>query len=235
MIRICRATDLWMSPKLAATMYADRRRQFKDRLGWSVVADTKGYERDEYDELNPVYVIVEDGDGEHEGSLRLLPTTGNTMIADYFSATLEGQLIVDPNVWECTRFCLSPKSNRTTSLKLLAVSARLMLEARLKKIVAIFDPRMVRVYRRCGVSPKIIGSHRYAEGKIISGYWDFSTDVCSRLMRSSEIDLLQLESEVSDFSIPWRKKVPEENDSKQGFSDFGPGGISARTQIEVLN
>lgn len=57
MLRYIYATDLNDHPKLARTMFRDRADQFKFRLGWNVSVDDVGFERDEYDELNPLYVI----------------------------------------------------------------------------------------------------------------------------------------------------------------------------------
>ena len=42
-----------------------------------------------------------------KGSLRLLPTTGPTVLADVFSDTLPDAVTFSaPTIWECTRFCL---------------------------------------------------------------------------------------------------------------------------------
>lgn len=79
MIRYIYANDLNTEPKLRDSMFRDRADQFKARLGWEVAVDAKGYERDEYDDLNPLYVIWQKPCGSHGGSMRLLPTTGRTM------------------------------------------------------------------------------------------------------------------------------------------------------------
>ena len=72
------AEDLHRFPRLRDTMFRDRAEQFKKRLGWAVSVNEAGEERDEYDDLNPLYVIWE-ADGRHGGSMRFLPTTGPTM------------------------------------------------------------------------------------------------------------------------------------------------------------
>jgi len=54
--------------------------QFKERLKWDVTVSEEGFETDEYDEMNPLYMIYEMPDGSHGGSMRNLPTTGDTMI-----------------------------------------------------------------------------------------------------------------------------------------------------------
>lgn len=204
MLHIIRGTDLWMTPKLTATMYADRRRQFRDRLGWPVKIDGHGYERDEYDVENPLYVIISAPDGTHAGSLRLLPTTGNTMLADHFSETLGSRKIEDPLVWECTRFCLSPKQKPKIALALLATTARLMRLAGLESLVAIFDARMLRLYKRVGIEPEVIGSQAYAFGVAQAGLWTFDTTKYRSLLQASEIDNLELELVIANAKLPWR-------------------------------
>jgi len=68
MLRYIYAQDLDRFPTLAEGMFKDRADQFKTRLGWDVTVDAQGYERDEYDALNPLYVIWENADGSHGGS-----------------------------------------------------------------------------------------------------------------------------------------------------------------------
>ena len=73
---------------LIEKMYRLRAHVFHDRLGWDVqVVD--GKERDKYDDEEPVYVIhTDDRAREVKGSLRLLPTTGPTLLAECFADTL---------------------------------------------------------------------------------------------------------------------------------------------------
>lgn len=76
--------------RLAAEMFRDRADQFKIRLNWEVNVDAHGFERDEYNDLNPLYVIWENADGTHVGSMRFLPTVGRVMVNDHFSHLLGG-------------------------------------------------------------------------------------------------------------------------------------------------
>src|SRR5207244_4725123 len=85
-------------------MFRLRARQFHDRLGWDVrVVD--GMERDQYDDEDPVYVIYTNDDRTRViGSLRLLPTTGPTLVADYFADTAPGaSQLSPPTTWTSTR------------------------------------------------------------------------------------------------------------------------------------
>src|SRR4051794_33228597 len=74
--------------ELLDNMFQLRARVFRDRLGWDVqVID--GRERDKYDDEGPVYLIYADDEAKKvKGCLRLLPTTGPTLVADIFADTL---------------------------------------------------------------------------------------------------------------------------------------------------
>ena len=57
MLRYIHADQLNDLPRLAETMFQDRAAQFHTRLSWDVQVDETGAERDEYDDLNPLYII----------------------------------------------------------------------------------------------------------------------------------------------------------------------------------
>jgi N-acyl-L-homoserine lactone synthetase len=63
MIRYLYANELDKFPKLKASMFRNRADQFKTRLGWDVTVNEHGEERDQYDDLNPLYLIYENVDG----------------------------------------------------------------------------------------------------------------------------------------------------------------------------
>lgn len=74
---------------LLSEMYRLLRRILKDRLDWSVSV-SGDLELDVFDALNPTYLIAVDHDTV-TGCVRLLPTTGPTMLADTFPMLLDGQ------------------------------------------------------------------------------------------------------------------------------------------------
>lgn len=97
MLRYIYANELHRHPKLARTMFLDRADQFRTRLGWDVRVDINGEERDDYDAKNPLYVIWENPDGRHGGSMRFLPTTGPTMVNDVFGHLTGGRAHSQPD------------------------------------------------------------------------------------------------------------------------------------------
>src|SRR5712671_45456 len=89
---------------LLAAMYRLRRRVFKDRLDWNV-SISGDLELDVYDTLNPTY-LVGMSDNVVIGCVRLLPTTGPTMLGDTFPELLGGKTLpCSDKIIESSRFC----------------------------------------------------------------------------------------------------------------------------------
>lgn len=171
MLRYLYANELSRFPLLRDTMFRDRAEQFSKRLGWDVTVNDAGEERDQYDELNPLYVIWEMADGRHGGSMRFLPTVGRTMVNEHFSHLTGGVTIESPLIWECTRFCLSPNADKRASAALALGAGELMAAFKLKHYVGVFDPRMERIYRLMGLEPEVIGAAGEGRDKIGVGLW----------------------------------------------------------------
>ena len=174
MIKIVYEEDGAQFPNLMDSMYRHRAAQFRDRLNWEVHVDEDGWERDEYDKLNPLYLVFEQGDGTHGGSMRFLPTTSDTMINDHFTDLTGGVIIRSPFIWECTRFCLAPNADRSVSRAIMLATMELGLRADLKFFVGVFDRRMCRIYERIGWSPVIIGKGLSSDQELCAGLWPVS-------------------------------------------------------------
>lgn len=179
MIRYAYSTELSQFPELADSMFQDRATQFRDRLGWDVNVDSLGWETDEYDRMNPLYVIWEQKNGLHGGSMRFLPTTGPTMIADHFSHLTDGVVTRNPFIWECTRFCLSPNASPNTAAALMLGAAELGIGMGLSHALGVFDHRMPRIYKRLGWAPDVLGT----QDDISAGIWAFNPDKRGELAR----------------------------------------------------
>lgn len=171
MLRYLHGTDLHRFPDLAQSMFSDRAEQFSRRLGWDVAVSEDGLERDEYDALNPLYVIWEGPDGRHGGSMRFLPTTGRTMVNEHFAGLNDGHPITSPFIWECTRFCLSPQADRRVAPALALGAGELMVHAKLEHYVGVFDARMERIYRLMGLVPEVLGRSGAGRDAVGVGLW----------------------------------------------------------------
>lgn len=187
MIHYIYASDLPKHPILAKGMFRDRADQFKTRLGWEVSIDEHGEECDEYDAENPLYVIWEEADGSHGGSMRLLPTTGATMVNDHFSHLMGGVHIQSPLIWECTRFCIARGAKPSVAAALMLAGGEVMRGFGVAHYIGVFDARMVRIYRRIGACPEIIGQQGEGRDMIAIGLWEFTSEAQSVVAKSSEI------------------------------------------------
>ena len=190
MLRYIYATDLHQFPKLARTMFEDRADQFKTRLGWEVSVDANGHERDDYDDLNPLYVIWEEPDGSHGGSMRFLPTTGRTMVNEHFADILSGP-ITSPFIWECTRFCLSRGAGRHVAAALTLAGGEIMRNFNIDHFVGVFDPRMTRIYRLIGVTPEVLGSTGTGREQISVGLWHYQGGAAAQVTARAGVTMTQ--------------------------------------------
>lgn len=188
MLRYVYANDLNRFPRLADSMFRDRAEQFSTRLGWAVSVDENGWERDEYDAMNPLYVIWELPDGTHGGSMRFLPTSGPTMVRDHFAPLLEGLVIESPLIWECTRFCISPRADRRAAAGLVLGAGELMAKFGLDHFCGIFDPRMERIYRMYRVQPDVLASMGEGKERISLGLWEMQPEAWDPVLRMLGID-----------------------------------------------
>lgn len=174
MIRYIYAKDLHQFPRLARSMFQDRAAQFKIRHNWEVQVDSTGQERDSYDFENPLYIIWQNPDGSHGGSLRLMPTLGKTMVNDHFSHLTGGAPIVSPKVWECTRFCLAKGARPGIAAALMLAGGEVMREFGVTQFVGVIFAHMVRVFRRIGAAPIVLGTHGSGKQAISIATWEFT-------------------------------------------------------------
>jgi N-acyl-L-homoserine lactone synthetase len=139
-------------------MFRLRHEVFKERLNWDV-GSSAGRERDDFDDLDPVYIVCEQ-DGEVLGSWRLLPTTGPNMLRNVFPELLHGAPApCAPDVWEISRFAVSKRVAGNDSLGTIRVVTQLLLNQlftfaarrNLSRIVAVCDVRFERILKRSGL------------------------------------------------------------------------------------
>jgi acyl homoserine lactone synthase len=214
MIKAVYAADLFRRPVLAASMFRDRAAQFHDRLGWPVNLDDMGLEFDQYDELNPLYIVIEGGDGQHVASTRIMPTTGRTMVAEHFLDLTGGVPFQSALIWESTRFCISPriKERSREGLRaptaLLWAGAEIALRAGVEFFIAVFGEAMFRFYKSNNWNPEVLGSRESPEGPIYAGLWEVTPAIRDTLARRAGIDGPEALSFYPDISrFPFVREV----------------------------
>ncbi len=193
MIKIFSGADRERFPQDFDQMFRARAAVFKDRLGWEVDVEN-GLEIDRYDRCDDtVYLVSSDADGHLTGSLRLLPTTGDTMLRHEFSDFFDEPVDVEsPTAWECTRFCVHPprhgaraEAMRAVSSELLIGLCELCLASGIEHIVGLYDERMTRIYGRIGWTPDPLAESRTYRGHLIVGLWEASPRALERMQALS--------------------------------------------------
>ncbi|PHR19566.1 MAG: autoinducer synthase [Sphingopyxis sp.] len=87
-------------------MFEDRKRLFVDLLGWDVPVIDNRFEIDRFDIEHAVYFVATDEDGNHQGSLRMLPTTRPHILDSLFGDLCPGGVPTGEQIYEITRLCL---------------------------------------------------------------------------------------------------------------------------------
>lgn len=174
-------------------MHRLRYRVFKERLGWDVQTNDR-LEIDAFDALKPYYLLLRGSGGLVDGCVRLLPSTGPTMLRDTFSLLLEGQSAPEePDIWESSRFALDlpasvPKGEGGIAVgtyELFAGMIEFGLLRRLTRIVTVTDERMERILRRAEWPLERIGeAHMIGSTRAVAGYLNISAESLDAVRRN---------------------------------------------------
>ena len=183
MIKLIEGSSASLFPREMHAMFRSRAETFSDRLGWEVnVKD--GYERDIFDEANPLYLVSVDPEtGEYVGSLRLLPTVDPNMLRDVFPQLLEdGQTVESSTIWESSRICAVAAPGQPDRVyngvnsvlcELILGIGEVSVVAGLTEIVSVFDARIFRVLKAAGCNPSLIGKpQRIGDTMCYAGLFD---------------------------------------------------------------
>jgi acyl homoserine lactone synthase len=182
MLKLIESSYASFFPKEIEAMFRNRAQTFSDRLGWEVVVKD-GYERDRFDDANPLYLVsIDPNTEEYWGSLRLLPTTGPNMLRDVFPQLLDGDYVESATIWESSRICANtspgqPDRNKSgvnyVLSELILGIGEVAVAAGLTQIVSVFDARIYRVLRAAGCNPQIIGTpQRVGDAMSYAGLFD---------------------------------------------------------------
>lgn len=156
-----------------------RHRVFVEKLGWDLQTHN-GFELDQFDRPDTVYVVSQDGAGQINGCARLLPTDRPYLLGEVFPQLLNG--LPPPcssEVWEISRFAavdfrqqMSAAAGQFSSpitVSLLQESIACAVEHGAKRLITVspigIERLLHRVLRNSGCyahragPPMIIGGH----------------------------------------------------------------------------
>lgn len=142
-------------------MFRLRHVMFRERLGWDVRSED-GLEFDEFDQLDPLYLVARDGPQLY-GCWRILPSTGPNMLRDVFPALLAGQdAPCGEDIWELSRFAVFRQTTAGFGLtelpmKMMLFAVRLAQAHGVRKLVTVISPAMQRMLRHAGLQFSLLG------------------------------------------------------------------------------
>ncbi|WFU66847.1 acyl-homoserine-lactone synthase [Bradyrhizobium brasilense] len=182
---------------LLKAMFRLRRRVFKDRLDWNVSVSGE-FELDIYDVLKPVYLLCISEERNVVGSVRLLPTTGPTMLADTFPSLLGGRPAPrNEKVLESSRYCIDANQagelvrnglNRAT-LMLFAAMIEYLQIANAEAIVTVTDTRLERILRRAGWPlERMAAPHPLGSSMALAGFLHRCDEALAAMRRSAGVE-----------------------------------------------
>ena len=143
---------------LLDAMHRLRSRVFGGRLRWRVT-NADGREYDQFDRLNPTYILALAIQDEVIGCARLLPATGPTMLQQVFHPLLgEGHLDAHGGMIESSRFCVDTTIEEGRGARPLHEATLTMFAGIIEwcvihgftEIVTATDVRVERILRRAG-------------------------------------------------------------------------------------
>lgn len=190
------AKNAWLMDQ----MFRLRKKVFHDQLAWDVPVSGE-YERDFYDDRRPVYLIwCDDSRQKLYGSLRLMPTTGPTLLHDVFRKTFPASVdLMAPGIWEGTRMCVDEEAvkadfpdidaGRAFCLLLLAL-CECALAHGIHTMISNYEPHLKRIYKRAGAEVDELGrADGYGKYPVCCGAFDVSNDVLIKMRTALKVDL----------------------------------------------
>jgi acyl homoserine lactone synthase len=130
-----------------AQHYRLRHHVFVEKLGWSNMTTERGMEWDQYDTPSTHYLIKRDHQGV-SGTIRLVPTTGNYMIADIWGDRVIGGARRGPDAWEGSRLATRPgltlRESRRACAEILAAAVEFGARLGFDRVFHVTSPVVVR-------------------------------------------------------------------------------------------
>lgn len=194
---------------LLAQMYRLRARVFSEELGWEV-STSDGQEKDYYDSCNPVYLIWSDRTRRKlYGSLRLLPTTGPTLLYDVFRSTFPDDLNLSaPGIWEGSRLCVNADliavdlpdiSVRDAFCLMLLALCETALKHGIHTLLSNYETPTRRLYKSAGAPLQELGSSdEFGRRPVCAGLFPVSIENRNRMRQAIGVSGTLLEPDINN-------------------------------------
>jgi len=129
-------------------MFADRKTLFVDLFGWDVPVIDGRFEIDQFDGDHSVYLIAIDEHGEHQASMRLLPTSRPHMLSTLWPHLCPLGVPAGPTVWESTRLCLPQRHGAARRRELRNELITAMVDFALARGISLYTGLLPEAFRK---------------------------------------------------------------------------------------
>ena len=200
MFTLIQATENNTHSELMQAAFRLRKKVFADQLNWDVPVHGD-QEFDAYDQPGTRYLIWCSPDREKlYGLIRLLPTSGPTLLYDVFGATHgNAPKLVADDIFEGTRMCIDedlvaqdfPDLDAGAGFNLLFLAlCEAGMALGVRRMVSNFEPAMSRVYRRAGLDYVMHGkADGYGKRPVCCASFEVSKPVLTAMRRKIGVDL----------------------------------------------
>lgn len=226
MFTLIQAHDIKNNSHLLTEAFKLRKKVFADQLNWDVPVHGD-LEFDEYDHADTQYLIWCSPDRQKlYGLIRLLPTSGPTLLFDVFGDTHghAPELVAD-DIFEGTRMCLDeeriardfPTLQPGAGFNLLFLAlCEAGLALGVRRMVSNFEPAMSRIYRRAGLNYDLHGkADGYGKRPVCCASFAVTIPVLAEMRRKIGVDLpvLTLSQDFAplpDHTTPAARMLPRD-------------------------
>ena len=218
MFTIIQADQYDAHADLLVRMHELRKEVFKDQLDWDVPV-VNGEERDAYDAMKPAYLVwTDEAKTTLYGSLRLMPTTGPTLLYDVFRRTFPDALdLAAPGIWEGTRMCVDEAAlardmpdvdpGRAFCLMLLALCEVAMAHG-VHTMISNYEPHMARIYKKAGAELDQLGrADGYGKRPVCAGAFEVSDRILAQMRAKLDVTEPLYVRRSGRRSVPQRTPV----------------------------
>lgn len=178
-------------------MHRDRKRIFVDLLKWDVPVIAGEFESDQFDTAHAVYLIDGGQDGEHCGSIRLLPTDRPHLLGSLFAHLCDGPVPNGDTILEITRGCLSPRlaaaERRRVRNRLISGAVSYGLRQAISHFTCVADSGWLRQISALGWECRPLGAPRRIAGVM--------TGALQITLTSRTVDLLRADGIFADVLL----------------------------------
>jgi len=168
-----------------------RKTVFCDELKW-VKSKNQKFEKDNLDEeYNVTLLYIDEESDTVVGGLRLIPTTGNTLLHDVWVDMLpERDDFRSPNIWEATRFCTNTNysNNRNNYFinrifyALILATLKFSSENGITSIIAVCEKKFVMMFSAFNAALEIISEKTDENGcELCCTLWSTEPEIQNKL------------------------------------------------------